>query len=82
MLGLRLLSEVGRSLGDGGDRPDTDVLCVEELQPLGEWARREDRHELCRECFLVGVELALCQLCSAEHLCQAAEEDGLEGGER
>ena len=36
-------AEVGRGFGEGRDRPDADVLGVEELEPLGERACREDR---------------------------------------
>ncbi len=76
------LGEVGRGLGERGDRPHADVFGVEDLQPLGESAGREDRRELGGERLLVGVELALHQLGPAEQLRQAAEEGGLERGDR
>ena len=37
-MAARTLPEVGRCFGERGDRPDADVLGVEELQPLGERA--------------------------------------------
>src|SRR4051795_13199944 len=77
----RKLHEVGRGFGERGDGPDADVFALEELEPLGERAGPEDRRELARECLLVGVELPLRQLRSAEQPRQAAEERRLERGE-
>ena len=75
----RCLAERGRSLRQGGDRADADVLAVEELEPLGERPCREDGAELGGERVLsVGVELARGELGTFDQLAQPHEELRLE----
>ena len=73
------LAERRRSLRQGGDRADADVLAVEELKPLGERPCLEDGAELGGERVLsVGVELARGELGAFDHRAQPLEELRLE----
>ena len=80
--GVRPGPEVGVRLGERRNRPDTDLLAVEQREPVRQRAAREEAGELRAQRSLGGLVLPRRELRRAEQLAGAAEEGRLERGER